>query len=201
MAAEIHSFQLIGNRIRDIRQQREMSTTVLAEKIGVTPAYISQIERNLAEPSLSVLRKLARELNVELIFLFANDTPADVMVTDPDHVIERNVAEAQARYQLLTPLLLKDQEKPDLSVMIVKIGARQSDYDEFVAHDYVEFTCVLDGCIEYRTERKTYFLKEGDSIYLKRNVPHLLYNPGKTEAKLLAVLGNIHHRMKVEEDV
>lgn len=191
MVSEIHSFQLIGKKIRHIRQQQKMTSTVLAERIGVTPAYISQIERDLAEPSLSVLRKLAQALNVELIYLFSNETPTDIMITKPDHIIEHTIAEAQARYQMLTPLELSNKEKPDMSVMIVRIEAGKSDYDEFVVHDYVEFTCVLEGNIEYRTEQKTYYLKEGDSIYLKRNTPHLVYNFGDVEAKLLAVLGNV----------
>lgn len=191
MSSEVKSFQLIGKRIRETRLEQDMSSNELAEKIGVTPAYISQIERNMAEPSLSVLRKLAQALKVELIFLFANDTPSDIMITDPEQKQENTVAEARAKYQMLSPLQLKDNQKPELSVMLVTIEAGQSDYEEFVAHDYAEFTTVLEGCIEYCTHKKRHLLQEGDSIYLKRKVSHLLHNPGNTQAKLLAVLGNL----------
>ena len=72
--------QLLGKRIRDLRKSNGLAVKTFAEAVGVTPAYISQIERNLTEPSLRVLRKIAKELNVELTLLFASDMPSDVLV-------------------------------------------------------------------------------------------------------------------------
>ncbi len=72
------SFKLKGEKIRDLRRERGLSSTVLAELIGVTPAYISQIERNWAEPSLSIFRKLAKTLNVELLSLLEFEAPSEI---------------------------------------------------------------------------------------------------------------------------
>ncbi|MGG1876751.1 cupin domain-containing protein [Paenibacillus cisolokensis] len=83
-----------------------------------------------------------------------------------------------------------------MSVMLVKMEAGKSDYDEMVIHDFVEFCYVLDGEIEYRTDNRIYRLCEGDSIYIKAGVPHLVHNPGTREAKLLAVMGHIHPHMQ-----
>ncbi|MFB5682296.1 helix-turn-helix domain-containing protein [Paenibacillus terreus] len=182
--------------MRDLRREKQLSSTALADLTGVTPAYISQIERNLAEPSLSVLRKLAQALDVELLFLLEYDTPSDVLITTVNDAVEQTFAQAHAKYQLLTPVRLKNGDKPDMSVVLVKIDAHKTDYDEMVTHDFEEFCHVLEGCIEYRTDKRTYRLEEGDSIYIKKNVPHLLYNPGTQEAKLLAVLGNIHPHLQ-----
>ncbi|MFP7335230.1 XRE family transcriptional regulator [Shouchella clausii] len=186
------SFKLNGEKIRELRRERGLSSTVLGEMIGVTPAYISQIERNLAEPSLSVFRKLATTLNVELLSLLEFEAPSEVLITAEEETIVKTFPEAHAKYRLLSPPQLKNGEKPDMSVMVVEIAAKQTDYDEMVTHDFVEFCYVLEGCIEYRTGSRTYSLSEGDSIYLKANVPHFVYNPGMQEAKLVAVLGNIH---------
>lgn len=196
MSKEEASFKLKGERIRELRREKELSSTALADLIGVTPAYISQIERNMVEPSLSVLRKLARALDVELLFLFASEAPADVLVTAEEDAPERTFPQANAKYQLMMPLSLKNGDKPDMSVMLVKLEGGKTDYDEPVIHDFVEFCYVLEGCIEYRTDKRSYLLSEGDSIYIKRNVPHLLYNPGTKEAKLFAVLGNIHPHLQ-----
>ncbi len=199
MDKQTKAFRLEGKRIRDLRLMQEMSTTILAEKTGVTAAYISQIERNLAEPSLSVLRKLAQALHVELLYLFADDTPADVKITSAETASFHTVAEAAARYRVLSPLQLKNGQKPEMSVMVVCLGGGESDYQEYVTHDYAEFVTVLSGIMEYHTEKKVYRLEEGDSFYLKPHIPHLLHNPGQEEAKLLAVLGNIHPNIYSEK--
>ncbi|WP_281425588.1 helix-turn-helix domain-containing protein [Paenibacillus montaniterrae] len=186
--------------MRELRQAKGLSSTVLADLVGVTPAYISQIERNLAEPSLSVLRQLANILNVELLFLLEYEAPLDILVTTEEETTARSFQQANAKYRLMTPSRLKDGSKPDMSVILVRLEAQQADYDEMVSHDFEEFCYVLEGCIEYRTDKRTYYLSEGDSIYLKKNVPHLVYNPGEREAKLFAVLGNIHPHLQANEN-
>ncbi|MDU7473847.1 MAG: helix-turn-helix domain-containing protein [Paenibacillus macerans] len=186
--------------MRDLRREQGLSSMALADLAGVTPAYISQIERNLAEPSLSVLRKLARTLNVELLFLLEYEVPADVFIAAGEGAAELTFPQAHAKYRLLSPIRLKNGEKPDMSFMLVRIEAGKTDYDEMVTHDFVEFCYVLEGCIEYRTDKRTYRLEEGDSLYMKKNVPHLVYNPGTKEAKVFVVLGNMHpHWQKNEQ--
>lgn len=186
------SFHLRGEKIREVRKAREISSSELAEKAGVTQAYISQIEHNLVEPSLSVLRKIASSLNVEIHYLFSYDSPTDVMITD---IINNDFSlfpEGHAKYQFLTPSSLTTGERCQMSVIVVTIEAGKTDYDEKVSHDFVEFCHVLEGEIEYHTEKKIYYLSEGDSIYIQRNVSHLIYNCGKKDAKVIAVLGSIH---------
>ncbi|WP_059050945.1 helix-turn-helix domain-containing protein [Paenibacillus senegalimassiliensis] len=192
------SFKLNGEKIRELRRERAWSSTALAEYIDVTPAYISQIERNLVEPSLSVLRKLAKALNVELLALMEYGAPEGVFISTGEQE-ERTFPQAHAKYQLRTPAVLKSGEKPDISFMVVKIESGQTDYDEMVCHDFVEFCYVLEGCIEYRTPKRTYRLEEGDSIYIQKNVSHLLYNPGPEVATLVGVLGSLHPHWQQED--
>ncbi len=61
----------LGAVIRASRTQAGLSLRVLAERTGVSNAYLSQIERGLHEPSLSVLRAVARALGVPLEALLA----------------------------------------------------------------------------------------------------------------------------------
>ncbi|WP_018751132.1 helix-turn-helix domain-containing protein [Paenibacillus sanguinis] len=194
------SFKLNGEKIRELRRARAWSSTVLAEYIEVTPAYISQLERNLVEPSLSVLRKLAKALNVELLALLEYGAPEGVFISTGEQEEERTFPQAHAKYQLRTPAMLKTGEKPDMSFMVVKIEAGKTDYDEMVSHEFVEFCYVLEGCIEYRTRQRTYRLEEGDRIYIQKNVSHLLYNPGPKEAKLFGVLGSLHPHWQQQDD-
>ena len=45
-------FSEMGNRIRKHRQLKSMTQDALAEKVGVSPAYIGMIERGERAPSL-----------------------------------------------------------------------------------------------------------------------------------------------------
>lgn len=54
----------LGSFIRDQRKQAEMSLRELASHTNVSNPYLSQIERGLHEPSVRVLRSIAKALNI-----------------------------------------------------------------------------------------------------------------------------------------
>jgi transcriptional regulator with XRE-family HTH domain len=54
----------LGNLIRSQRKLAQLSLRELAERTNVSNPYLSQIERGLHEPSVRVLRSIARALNV-----------------------------------------------------------------------------------------------------------------------------------------
>jgi transcriptional regulator with XRE-family HTH domain len=54
----------LGTFIRDQRKQAEMSLRDLASRTNVSNPYLSQIERGLHEPSVRVLRSIAKALNI-----------------------------------------------------------------------------------------------------------------------------------------
>ena len=66
MDAEPWKSQLesLGNLIRSQRKLAQLSLRELAERTNVSNPYLSQIERGLHEPSVRVLRSIARALNV-----------------------------------------------------------------------------------------------------------------------------------------
>ncbi len=62
--------QLLGARIQQLRKKRHLTQETLAEKLDITPNYLSGIERGRQSPSLDLLVKLARTLEVELWEMF-----------------------------------------------------------------------------------------------------------------------------------
>jgi transcriptional regulator with XRE-family HTH domain len=54
----------LGAFIRDHRKAAEMSLRDLASRTNVSNPYLSQIERGLHEPSVRVLRSIAKALNI-----------------------------------------------------------------------------------------------------------------------------------------
>lgn len=57
---------IIGKRIREIRIQRGMTQSLLAEKSGIEPSNISHIERAATKVSLPTLISIANALQVTL---------------------------------------------------------------------------------------------------------------------------------------
>ena len=62
--------RLIGMRIQGVRKSRKMSQEDLAEKMGISPKYLSSIERGKENPTLDTFIKLADSLGVEISEIF-----------------------------------------------------------------------------------------------------------------------------------
>jgi len=56
----------MGDRLRVVRQARGLSLRSLAERLGVSPSLISQVETGRAKPSVSTLYAIATELGISL---------------------------------------------------------------------------------------------------------------------------------------
>ena len=52
----------LGARLRELRRARALTQEELAEKAGVSPSTIVDIERGKHEPQIRTLRKLAKAL-------------------------------------------------------------------------------------------------------------------------------------------
>ena len=55
----------IGKRLKDLRIRRALTQEELADKASIGKNTVNRVERNLTEPHMSTLRKLAQALGVE----------------------------------------------------------------------------------------------------------------------------------------
>ena len=74
----------LGGKIRQLRLQRKISMQKLATMSDLTPSTISQLERNLTNPSIPALRRIAAALNVPVFFFFMDEQ------TDESELIVRS---------------------------------------------------------------------------------------------------------------
>ena len=58
--------KLFGMRMRELRTSRKLSQEQLAEKVGISPKYMSRIETGSQFPSFGIITKLADALQVEV---------------------------------------------------------------------------------------------------------------------------------------
>lgn len=56
----------LGHRVREVRQQRGMNQTILAERAGLTRSYISMLEGGWLKPPADALERLARALGAPI---------------------------------------------------------------------------------------------------------------------------------------
>jgi len=62
--------QMIGNKIKTLRQQHGLSQRALAEQAGISAASLSQLESGQSSPSVATLEKLADGLGLAVASFF-----------------------------------------------------------------------------------------------------------------------------------
>ncbi len=68
---------IIGDRLRDLREQKHFSQGDIEKRTGLLRCYISRVENGHTVPSIETLEKLARAMEVPLYQLFyeGNEPP------------------------------------------------------------------------------------------------------------------------------
>ena len=64
---------MLGNVIRTRRKKMNLTLEELSKQVGITSGGLSQIERGLVDPSLSVLRRISRALNLPMNVMFSEN--------------------------------------------------------------------------------------------------------------------------------
>ena len=67
-------FKLIGSRIKQQREHRQLTQEVVAEQADITTVYLSKIENGKVTPTLSTLDAICSILNCDLGSLLANSS-------------------------------------------------------------------------------------------------------------------------------
>ncbi|MFB4472009.1 helix-turn-helix domain-containing protein [Oceanobacillus caeni] len=70
---------MIGEKIKQLRKEKKMSISELAERAGVAKSYLSSIERNLqSNPSIQFIEKISEVLGVTVNELLNNETKQSI---------------------------------------------------------------------------------------------------------------------------
>lgn len=69
------ALKMFGRAVRQLRKERKLSQESLAEASDLNRSYLSEIEQGLVAPSIVVVLRLARGLDVPVATLLAEFTP------------------------------------------------------------------------------------------------------------------------------
>lgn len=73
--------ELLGSRIKSLREYRKMTQEQLAERAGMNPVYLSNIERGKENPTLNVIIRISIALKIEMweLFDFKHETSSKAL--------------------------------------------------------------------------------------------------------------------------
>jgi transcriptional regulator with XRE-family HTH domain len=183
----------MGERLREARHARNLSLRTLAERLGVSPSLISQIETGRANPSVSTLYAIAAELDVSLDELLFSDrvpVPPSPVAAPPEAspgtmTPSSPIQRAEDRHQIrlasgVTWERLTTASEPNVEFLLVtyEVGGASSPEDAYQRHSGHEWGYLLSGELKVRIGFDEYVLSPGDAISINSSIPHRLANVG-----------------------
>lgn len=173
----------IGDRLRELREARNISMRALATRSGLSANALSMIERGRASPSVSTLYKLADALGVSITSFFGTDAERKQVVflksdERPRVGFTRGVFEGLGGENFI------GRVEP----FLLTLESTASSGPRSMAHTGHEFVFCLRGELEYQVERQIYTLSAGDSLLFAAQLKHRWRNTGGTVVTALIII-------------
>lgn len=73
MDKNVEEFENFGGRVRQVRKELRVMQKVMAKEIGITPAYLSEIELGRGNPGILFFVNLVRRYNVNPVYLITGE--------------------------------------------------------------------------------------------------------------------------------
>jgi transcriptional regulator with XRE-family HTH domain len=165
----------IGSKIREIRQEKNITIQELSEKTGLSKGLISQVENEQVSPPISTLLKIASALKTDLAHFFQEkeENPKVTVVRKSERIVSgrRGVKGIDLGYSYES--LAHKKINKHMDPFIVTFEVKEKEDIVMFSHEGEEFVYVLKGELEFVTdEGDDIILNEGDSLYFEADVHH-----------------------------
>lgn len=171
----------IGNKIKSLRMKNGLTQEELADRCELSKGFISQIERDLASPSISTLSDLLQCLGTDLKDFFNDAADEDVVFKSEDVFVKEYKDEGS-----IINWIVPNSQKNDMEPIIIELLPGGKSYVDD-PHEGEEFGYVLVGGVTLHIGNKKYKVKKHESFYFKPNITHYISNNTKQNAKVLWV--------------
>ncbi len=176
---------VVGQNLRRLRGERKLSLEGLAKISGVSRAMLGQIELGHSAPTINVLWKIARAL----------DLPFSALISAPKHVGGTRVLHATRTKRLMSHdgsfssralFPIDEPRRVELYELILKKGG----VEEADAHPAGtrENLVVAHGDVEIVVGGESHRLTTGDAILFEADSPHSYNNVGDVDATMYLVM-------------
>lgn len=160
----------VGPLIRATRRRQDMTLEALGKATGLSVGYLSQIERDLATPSLSSLTRIAHALGADVAQFMP--VPRSSYIHDRAATRETTwIREGGMTYQRL------HGDFPGATFSAYTITLPPGFVGETDCHDGEEFVQLLSGRVWFEIDGTDYLMEPGDTLHFRSDMHHQAFNP------------------------
>ena len=171
----------IGKKFFEVRKKLGATLKEISQKAGCTPSFLSQVERGLTNPSLSMLKKIANALQVNIVELFTQSVE-EKLVMKKNERLKIEFPSAKMVAEVLAPGV--STKKMEARYKTIRPGGGS---DGVYSHNGEELGFIIKGNFTLIINGREYQLKKGDSFYFVSANEHGFKNNGKSDTVVLWV--------------
>ncbi|QIE55656.1 helix-turn-helix domain-containing protein [Pikeienuella piscinae] len=181
--------QILGTRVRQIREGRRWSLRETADRTGVSKSMLSKIERDAVSPTATLLGRLAEGLGISISQLIGGEEPCgDVMFMPAREQPVFRVPTTGFERRSLSPVAHGNGSVDFVANILPPL---QSSGTFPPHHDAVEETLVVAvGRLRLHLGAAQYDIDTNDAIYYRAHLSHRFDNPSESETALFYIMVN-----------
>lgn len=170
----------LGQKIGRLRQERGLTLQEVSDGSGLTPSFLSRLERDKVNISVANLRKLAMFFSVQMTYFFeGEDNQQAGQVVRPTERIKLSLDDAPVQvYSILPP-----NGEMESRLMEAQPGGGQQGFSS----KGCQMVYLLHGRLRYLLGDEEYELEAGDTLFYRDDLAHSWVNIGDDEAVVLTV--------------
>ncbi|MFE6743185.1 helix-turn-helix domain-containing protein [Streptomyces tubercidicus] len=165
----------VAQRLRRLRQERNLTLAVLADQTGVSAVHLSRLEKGERHPSVGLLFQLARVYGVSLSSLVDEGEGSGF------HLLRSSAASTHegpdGRYTVLSGA--------HTAMSVIRVQVATGRRTEETRHAGEEWLHVLGGTIVLTISGRDISLAAGDAVQFDSGQPHRVANEAEEEATVL----------------
>ena len=177
----------VGENLERLRKRRGLSLERLAALSGVSRAMLGQIEVGESTPTIALLWKVSRGLDVRFADLLGDDTADEIQVLPASAAKTLRSANGAFESRALFPF--DSRRRAEFYELRLRGGQREEaeahaegTYENLVVHSgRLRLTVGRSGAAPIE-------LRAGDAIYFRADVPHIYENPGTRDTLMYLVM-------------
>ncbi|WP_314947317.1 XRE family transcriptional regulator [Bradyrhizobium cosmicum] len=176
----------LGSRVKRLRTQAGLTLEEFASQSGVSRAMLSKVERGEKSPTLAIIVRIAKGLNVSMSTLMgAEPDPAQVAVIRKANRLAFRDPETGFERHNLSPSHLDN----DLEFLLHRIPPGESS-GELPPYKVPteKYLVVHEGQLTVQTGEANYVLDTGDSFYFDVRESYRFINAGRTPCAYYLVI-------------
>jgi transcriptional regulator with XRE-family HTH domain len=180
----------VGEHVRAFREAQGLTVQQFAERLGFSPALLTQLENRMVSPSLGMLVKIANTFDTTVsAFIGGKEEREFSIVRKEDRTtVSRVGLKDGGKSPYIYESLGAGKAGRRMEPFLVKLQPLSEPPTARSTHEGEEFLFVLSGSVQIFLGPLSDVLSEGDSIYYNSTIPHHVHSAGEAEAVVLAVI-------------